>query len=104
MAYRGSRSIGERRISITVPLPILFARSSARWKQGVGTADIEEAQFDEEVRRQTVTGGEHHIGTARMADESRDGVVMPDCVVHGTANLYVAGAAVFPTSGQAIRR
>jgi choline dehydrogenase-like flavoprotein len=68
---------------------------------GVGTADIDEARFDDEVRQQTVPVGGHHIGTARMADEGRDGVVTPDCLVHGTANLYVAGAAVFPTSGQA---
>jgi choline dehydrogenase-like flavoprotein len=29
------------------------------------------------------------------------GVVDPDCRVHGTTNLYIAGPSVFPTSGYA---
>ncbi len=41
----------------------------------------------------------HHMGTARMADTPADGVVDPDCRVHGIDNLYVAGSAVFPTAG-----
>lgn len=45
--------------------------------------------------------GYHQIGTARMADNGRIGVVDPNCRVHGLNNLYVAGSAVFPTSGQA---
>jgi choline dehydrogenase-like flavoprotein len=46
-------------------------------------------------------GSYHHIGTTRMADEPRRGVVDRDCRVHGTSNLYVAGSSVFPTSGHA---
>jgi choline dehydrogenase-like flavoprotein len=45
--------------------------------------------------------GYHQIGTARMSADPRDGVVDPNCRVHGTRNLHVAGSAVFPTSGQA---
>ena len=41
----------------------------------------------------------HHIGTARMGTDAASSVVDVDCRVHGTENLYVAGAAVFPTSG-----
>jgi choline dehydrogenase-like flavoprotein len=44
-------------------------------------------------------GGHHHMGTARMSDDPTQGVVDRDCRVHGTDNLYVAGSAVFPTSG-----
>lgn len=44
-------------------------------------------------------GGWHHMGTTRMHDDPRQGVVDADCRVHGVANLYVAGAAVFPTAG-----
>lgn len=43
----------------------------------------------------------HHIGTTRMADDPRSGVVDRDCKVHGVDNLYVAGASVFATSGHA---
>jgi choline dehydrogenase-like flavoprotein len=45
--------------------------------------------------------GYHQIGTARMANSDRMGVVDRNCRVHGLNNLYVAGSAVFPTSGQA---
>jgi choline dehydrogenase-like flavoprotein len=46
-------------------------------------------------------GGYHHMGTTRMAVSPRDGVVDPDCRVHGLGNLYIAGSSVFPTSGWA---
>jgi choline dehydrogenase-like flavoprotein len=46
-----------------------------------------------------IAGGFHHVGTTRMSDDPRDGVVDRDCRVHGTANLYVAGSSVFPTVG-----
>jgi choline dehydrogenase-like flavoprotein len=41
----------------------------------------------------------HHMGTTRMAADSREGVVDADCQVHGMANLYIAGSSVFPTVG-----
>lgn len=47
------------------------------------------------------TDGVHQVGTARMAESERAGVVDGDCRVFGSANLFVAGSAVFPTSGQA---
>jgi choline dehydrogenase-like flavoprotein len=43
--------------------------------------------------------GNHHMGTTRMSANPRQGVVDPDCLVHGIANLYVAGSSVFPTYG-----
>ncbi|WJR81770.1 FAD-dependent oxidoreductase [Bradyrhizobium sp. NP1] len=45
--------------------------------------------------------GYHQIGTARMNENQRLGVVDSNCRVHGLNNLYLAGSAVFPTSGQA---
>jgi choline dehydrogenase-like flavoprotein len=44
-------------------------------------------------------GDEHNIGTTRMHREPNYGVVDENCRVHGTANLYVAGSSIFPTSG-----
>jgi choline dehydrogenase-like flavoprotein len=41
----------------------------------------------------------HHMGTTRMHDSPKCGVVDRDCKVHGMANLYVAGSSVFPTVG-----
>ena len=46
-------------------------------------------------------GGHHHMGTTRMAEDPRRGVVDADCRVYGVRNLYVAGSSVFPTSGAA---
>jgi choline dehydrogenase-like flavoprotein len=44
-------------------------------------------------------GDQHHSGTTRMHPNPAQGVVDPNCAVHGVANLYVAGGSVFPTSG-----
>ncbi|SIT42884.1 FAD dependent oxidoreductase [Paraburkholderia ribeironis] len=41
----------------------------------------------------------HHMGTTRMHDSPREGVVDRDCKVHGISNLYVGGSSVFPTVG-----
>lgn len=43
--------------------------------------------------------GNHHMGTTRMHDDPRRGVVDANSKVHGVGNLYVAGSAVFPTYG-----
>lgn len=41
----------------------------------------------------------HHMGTTRMHDSPKHGVVDRNCKVHGISNLYVAGSSVFPTAG-----
>lgn len=41
----------------------------------------------------------HHMGTTRMHDSPKHGVVDRDCKVHGMNNLYVAGSSLFPTAG-----
>jgi choline dehydrogenase-like flavoprotein len=43
----------------------------------------------------------HQMGTTRMAGRPEDGVVSPDCQVHGTTNLFITGGSVMPTSGRA---
>lgn len=45
--------------------------------------------------------GYHHIGTTRMHDDPRQGVVDADCRVHSTKNLFMAGSSVFTTAGTA---
>jgi len=44
----------------------------------------------------------HYMGTTRMSDDPRTGVVDRDCRVHGTTNLFVAGGSVLPTGGAAM--
>ena len=43
--------------------------------------------------------GYHHLGTTRMHQDPKRGVVDADCRLHGVENLWVAGSSVFPTSG-----
>lgn len=48
-----------------------------------------------------LNSGPHHMGTTRMSDDAKRGVVDRHARVHGIANLYVAGSSVFPTGGYA---
>jgi choline dehydrogenase-like flavoprotein len=67
---------------------------------GHGTLTFEQAAVEQDLRREGAYGG-HHLGTARMSESPRKGVVDSDGKVHGINNLYITGGAVFPTSGQA---
>jgi choline dehydrogenase-like flavoprotein len=44
-------------------------------------------------------GGNHHMGTTRMSDDPKTGVVDRNCRVHSVENLYVGGSSVFATAG-----
>jgi choline dehydrogenase-like flavoprotein len=65
-----------------------------------GTFDYDPSTVEFEMTRYGAYGG-HHIGTTRMGSDPNSSVVDADCRVHGVANLYVNGAATFPTSSQA---
>lgn len=69
-------------------------------RTGVGRFLYDAAQVEAEMTRYGAYGG-HHIGTARMGRDPRTSVVDADCRLHEADNVYVLGAAVFPTSGQA---
>jgi choline dehydrogenase-like flavoprotein len=71
-----------------------FARS------GIGRFVIDEDFVTPEFSSMS-HGASHHMGTTRMHDDPRSGVVDATCRVHGMANLYVAGSSVFPTGGWA---
>ncbi len=45
--------------------------------------------------------GLHQMGSTRMSQDPRRGVVDLDCRVHGFSNLFIAGSSVFPTGGAA---
>lgn len=63
---------------------------------GLGRAWTEVVREDFELPPRT-PAGKHAIGTARMSETSRTGVVDANCKVHGMSNLFVAGSAVFTT-------
>lgn len=41
----------------------------------------------------------HHMGTTRMHNDPKQGVVDENCRVHDMSNLFIAGSSVFPTGG-----
>ena len=43
----------------------------------------------------------HHMGTTRMSEDPKSGVVDSNCQVHGVTGLFISGSSVFPTSGYA---
>jgi choline dehydrogenase-like flavoprotein len=69
-------------------------------QSGIGSLSYDAEALETEMTRYGAYGG-HHIGTARMGEDPRSSVVDADCRVHGVDNLFIAGAAVFPTSSQA---
>jgi choline dehydrogenase-like flavoprotein len=69
-------------------------------RTGVGRFDYHAPAVEAEMTRYGAYGG-HHIGTARMGNDPHSSVVNADCRLHDVANLYIAGAATFPTSSQA---
>jgi choline dehydrogenase-like flavoprotein len=44
-------------------------------------------------------GGWHHMGTTRMHEDPKQGVVDANCQVHGMNNLFVAGSSCYTTGG-----
>jgi choline dehydrogenase-like flavoprotein len=66
-----------------------------------GTFQLEPWLLDDLGAVPQVHGTAHHLGTTRMSDDPRQGVVDRHCRVHGIANLHIAGSSVFPTGGWA---
>ena len=62
---------------------------------------VSHEQYDEDGWPIFLISGKHHMGTTRMAASARDGVVDPECKVHGIDNLHIASSSVFPTGGYA---
>jgi choline dehydrogenase-like flavoprotein len=68
----------------------------AEWFQNFDTTDNSPENWSPNM-----WGGFHHMGTTRMSNDPRTGVVDGNCRVHGIDNLYVAGSSIFSTSGHA---
>ncbi|MFQ5417227.1 MAG: GMC oxidoreductase [Myxococcota bacterium] len=58
-------------------------------------------EADDSGWRSGLHWGHHHMGTTRMSDDPKTGVVNADCRMHSVHNLYVASSSVFPTGGYA---
>ena len=67
---------------------------------GIGRVKLMEFLQDEHDHSwPAFTGaGWHHMGTTRMSDDPKTGVVDANCKVHTLANLFVAGSSCFVTA------
>jgi choline dehydrogenase-like flavoprotein len=66
---------------------------------GVGRVKLLDELWDDQINSlpKSTSGGWHHMGTTRMSEDPKDGVVDKDCKVHSINNLFIAGASCFPT-------
>ena len=65
---------------------------------GIGRIRFDLAR-DETSWPDDLLGDCHHMGTTRMSDDPRRGVVDENSRVHGISNLFIGGCSVFPTGG-----
>jgi len=70
---------------------------------GIGRVKLMEELWNEndETLPATTSGGWHHMGTTRMSEDPKNGVVDADCKIHGIQNFFIAGGSCFPTGGGA---
>lgn len=71
-------------------------------QSGVGRLHAPDWVFDTSTEwPDTLGGGWHHMGTTRMHNDLKKGVVDANCTVHGISNLHIAGSSCFTTAGAA---
>lgn len=101
--------LGMRRVALDLrydPRDIdVVLRAHGHWstwfeRHGVGALEYVTEDPEASVWEQAGDGF-HQVGTTRMSAAPGDGVVGPDCSVHGFDDLFVASSAIFPSSGQA---
>ena len=99
-------ALGMRRVSIDWRLTDAAVRTVDRTFELIAR-ELEErriatVRLDQPLRVRgwppDLEGTYHHMGTTRMHDSPRQGVVDRDCRLHGVDNLYLAGSSVFPTT------
>ena len=68
---------------------------------GIGRVKLKDWLADKSIDSlpDYTSGGWHHIGTTRMSDDPKKGVVDANCKVFNINNLYMAGSSCYPTGG-----
>lgn len=74
----------------------IFAEELAQ--VGLGHLKLER---DRDIPHVLLPSIHHHMGTTRMHDDPKQGVVDANCCIHGVSNVYIASSSVFPTGGYA---
>jgi choline dehydrogenase-like flavoprotein len=98
--------LGLRRVRLDWRLSDLDKRSARRMMEllalevgRTGLGRVKSTIDDDDSSWPEVEPTYHHVGTTRMADDPKKGVVDGNGKVHGISNLYIAGSSVFPTAG-----
>ncbi|WP_266182485.1 GMC oxidoreductase [Dyella humicola] len=103
-------ALGQRKVNVEwrlTPLDHHTYRSAATLfgnelaRASGGSFELEPWLENDDGATPEVHGTAHHLGTTRMSDDPRSGVVDRHCRVHGVQNLHIAGSSVFPTGGWA---
>ena len=106
MLQEQTDTFGQRKIKVLWHWNELDLRSIRQAQQifreelataGIGTFISVEETAGPQPRR--FNSPHHFLGTTRMHDNPRNGVVDADCRVHDVPNLFIAGSSVFPTGG-----
>lgn len=67
---------------------------------GIGRVKLADFLIDgDENLPDFTSGGWHHMGTTRMSDSPKTGVVDANCKIHSISNLFIAGSSCYPTGG-----
>ena len=74
-------------------------RALATYSNAFKDAGLGYTKFADFENLEVAMSSHHNMGTTRMNENPRMGVVDPNCKVHGISNLFVAGSSVFPTGG-----
>ena len=85
---------------LTKRTAVEFTKQVAVTIQSMGLGRVRLEPWISESTEQTPLGPtNHYLGTTRMSEDPKSGVVDSHCKVHGVENLFVVGSSVFPTSG-----
>ena len=74
-------------------------RALATYSNAFADAGLGHTKFADFENLDVAMSSHHNMGTTRMNENPRFGVVDANCKVHGISNLFMAGSSVFPTGG-----
>ena len=74
-------------------------RAEAIFATELADAGLGQPKIEDFEHQEVMMSTHHNMGTTRMSENPKLGVVDANCKVHGISNLFVAGSSVFPTGG-----
>ena len=97
---------GQRRVAVDLRLTdedrlgagrFVKAMSESFGRVGIGRVRVLVPERFEHWPPRIISYGSHHMGTTRMSNNPKTGVVDTNLRLHQSGNIFVAGSSVFPT-------